>query len=117
MLSASFMSAFAVSQEEYDKAQEEAKAAREATEAKRKEAKEAAKKAAAAVANFEDAEKQLKQLDEAQYAAQGNTHGAQRQGLGVPDGFLGGCHRYLHFSFASPKENPAMMFRGKAGRL
>ena len=64
MLSASFMSAFAVSQEEYDKAQEEAKAAREATEAKRKEAKEAAKKAAAAVANFEDAEKQLKQLDE-----------------------------------------------------
>ena len=64
MLSASFMSAFAVSQEEYDKAQEEAKAAREATEAKRKEAKEATKKAAAAVANFEDAEKQLKQLDE-----------------------------------------------------
>ena len=64
MLSASFMSAFAVSQEEYDKAQEEAKAAREATEAKRKEAKEAAKKAAATVANFEDAEKQLKQLDE-----------------------------------------------------
>ena len=56
------MSSFAVSQEEYDKAQEEAKEAREATEAKKKEAKEAAKKAAAAVANIEEAEKQLEQL-------------------------------------------------------
>ena len=62
MFSVTYMSSFAVDQEEYDKAQAEAKAAREATEAKRKEAKEAAKKAAEAVANFEDAEKQLEQL-------------------------------------------------------
>ena len=70
LCSATFMSAFAddesgtksVSQEEYDKAQEEAKEAKAATEAKRKEAKEVAKKAAAAVANFEDAEEQLEQL-------------------------------------------------------
>ena len=59
LFSATFMSSFAVTQEEYDKAQEEAKAAKEATEAKRKEAKDLAKKAAAAVANFEEAEKQL----------------------------------------------------------
>ena len=62
LFSASFMSSFAVTQEEYDKAHEEAKAAQEATEAKRKEAKEIAKKASKAVANFEEAEKQLEQL-------------------------------------------------------
>ena len=47
LLSATFVSSFAVTQEEYDKAQEEAKEAKEATEAKRKEAKDAAKAAAA----------------------------------------------------------------------
>ena len=57
MFSEAYMPSMAVSQEDYDKAQEEAKAAREATEAKRNEAKNAAKKAAAAVANFEEAEK------------------------------------------------------------
>ena len=62
LFSASFMSSFAVTQEEYDKAHEEAKAAQEATEAKRKEAKEVAKKASEAVANFEEAERQLEQL-------------------------------------------------------
>ena len=36
LLSATFVSSFAVTQEEYDKAQEEAKEANEATEAKRK---------------------------------------------------------------------------------
>lgn len=59
LFSATFVSSFAVSQEEYDKAQEEAKEAREATEAKRKEAKDAAKAAAQAVANFEEAEREL----------------------------------------------------------
>lgn len=62
LFTAAFATSFAVSQEEYDKAQKEAKQAKEATEAKRKEAKEAAKAAAEAVANFEDAEKQLEQL-------------------------------------------------------
>ena len=59
LVSATFVSSFAVSQEEYDAAQQAAKEAKEATEAKRKEAKEVAKKAAQAVANFEEAEKQL----------------------------------------------------------
>ena len=67
LVSATFISSYAegeegydtVTQEEYDKAQEEAKEARAATEAKRKEAKEAAKAAAAAVANFQEAEKEL----------------------------------------------------------
>ena len=63
LLSATFVTVFAepqaVTQEEYDAAQEAAKEAKEATEAKRKEAKEVAKQAAAAVANFEEAEKQL----------------------------------------------------------
>ena len=40
LVAGTFVSSFAVSQEEYDKAQEAAKEAREATEAKRKEAKE-----------------------------------------------------------------------------
>ena len=62
MVAGTFISSFAVSQEEYDKAHEAAKEAKEATEAKRKEAKDAAKAAAAAVANFEEAEKQLDQL-------------------------------------------------------
>lgn len=62
LLSANFVSSFAVSQEEYDKAQQEAKDAREATEAKRKEAKAAAKAAAQAVANFEEAEKELSNI-------------------------------------------------------
>ena len=56
------MSSFAVSQEEYDAAQQAAKEAKEATEAKRKEAKAAAKKAAQAVANFEEAEKELENI-------------------------------------------------------
>jgi murein DD-endopeptidase MepM/ murein hydrolase activator NlpD len=62
LFSATFMSSFAVSQEEYDAAQKAAKEAKQATEAKRKEAKEAAKKAAAAVANFEEAEKELDRI-------------------------------------------------------
>lgn len=62
LVAGTFVSSFAVSQEEYDKAQEAAKEAREATEAKRKEAKEAGKAAAAAVANFEEAEKELKSI-------------------------------------------------------
>lgn len=62
LVSAAFVSSFAVSQDEYDKAQEDAKKAREATEAKRNEAKEAAKAAAAAVANFEEAEKKLNSI-------------------------------------------------------
>lgn len=62
LVSAAFVSSFAVSQEEYDDAQKAAKEAKTATEAKRKEAKEAAKKAAAAVENFEEAEKELDQI-------------------------------------------------------
>ncbi len=62
LVAGTFVSSFAVSQEEYDNAQEAAKEAREATEAKRKEAKEAGKAAAAAVANFEEAEKELKSI-------------------------------------------------------
>ena len=62
LISATFVSSFAVSQEEYDKAQEEAAAAREATDQKREEAKEAAKAAAAAVKNFEEAERTLAQI-------------------------------------------------------
>ncbi len=62
LFSATFASSFAVSQEEYDQAQQDAEDAREATDAKREEAKEAAKAAAAAVANFEEAEKALKAI-------------------------------------------------------
>ena len=62
LISATFAYSFAVSQEEYDAAQKEAKEAKEATEAKRKEAKEAAKKAAAAVENFEAAERELDRI-------------------------------------------------------
>lgn len=59
LVSASFLSAYAVSQEEKDAATKAAEDAKAATEAKRKEAKDAAKKAAEAVANFEEAEKEL----------------------------------------------------------
>lgn len=62
LITATFAYSFAVSQEEYDAAQQAAEEAREATEAKREEAKEAARKAAAAVANFEEAERQLDQI-------------------------------------------------------
>ena len=62
LITATFAYSFAVSQEEYDAAQQAAEDAREATEAKREEAKEAARKAAAAVANFEEAERQLDQI-------------------------------------------------------
>ncbi len=62
LVSATFISSFAVSQEEKDAATKAAKDAKAATEEKRKEAKELAKKAAAAVANFEEAEKELEQI-------------------------------------------------------
>ena len=62
LIGATFASSFAVSQEEYDAAQDEAKKAKAATEEKRKEAKEAAKKAAQAVKNFEQAEKELDRI-------------------------------------------------------
>ena len=64
MVAATFASAYAVTQEEKDKALEEAKNAKEATEQKRKEAKDAAKKAAEATENFEDAEEKLNALTE-----------------------------------------------------
>jgi murein DD-endopeptidase MepM/ murein hydrolase activator NlpD len=53
---------FAVTQEEKDAAEAEAKNAKKQTEAKRAEAKEAAKKAAAATENFEAAEAKLDEL-------------------------------------------------------
>ena len=59
MVAAAFVSAFAVTQEEKDKALQDAKDAKAATEQKRQEAKEAAKKAAEATANFEEAEEKL----------------------------------------------------------
>ena len=62
MCAATFASAFAVTQEEKDKALQDAKDAKKATEQKREEAKELAKKAADATANLEDAEKQLESL-------------------------------------------------------
>ena len=62
MTAAAFASAFAVTQEEKDKALQDAKDAKEATEQKRKEAKDAAKKAAAATANLEEAEEKLEDL-------------------------------------------------------
>lgn len=62
MVSATFASAFGVTQEEKDAATKAVKKAKEATEEKRAEAKEAAKKAAQAVENLEEAEKQLDQI-------------------------------------------------------
>lgn len=62
LISATFVTSFAVSQEEYDQAQQEAEEAREATEQKRKEAKDAGKRAAEAVANFEEAERELERI-------------------------------------------------------
>jgi murein DD-endopeptidase MepM/ murein hydrolase activator NlpD len=62
MFCATFVSSFAVSQEEKDAAMKEAKDAQKATEQKREEAKAEAKKAAQATANFEEAEKKLGEL-------------------------------------------------------
>ena len=58
----SFVSSFAVTQEEYDAAHAAAREAAEATEAKKAEAKEAAKKAAAATKDLEAAEARLNSL-------------------------------------------------------
>ena len=62
MVTAAFVSAFAVSQEEKDKALQDAKDAKQATEQKRQEAKDAAKKAAEATASLEEAEEKLEAL-------------------------------------------------------
>ena len=62
LCSASFISVFAVTQEEKDAAEKAAKEAAEQAEAKKKEAKETAKKRAAAVANIDEAEKKLEQI-------------------------------------------------------
>lgn len=62
LCSASFFSAFAVTQEEKDAAEKAARQAAEQAEAKKNEVKETAKKKAAAIANFEEAEKELNQI-------------------------------------------------------
>ena len=76
MCAAAFASSFAVTQEEKDKALQEAKDAKKATEEKREEAKDAAKKAAEATANFEDAEKKLGEL-------QGDIEATQSEIAGI----------------------------------
>lgn len=71
LLSATFFTVYAVTEEEKAAAEKAAKEAAERADAKKKEAKETAKKAAAAVANFEEAEKKLESLQGEIEATQG----------------------------------------------